>query len=64
MKKELEALGKLFEGFGKFLEELFYYFLSSFIDSKKELGWRGYLYLAPILLAIFILIYSILKVVL
>ncbi len=64
MKKQVEAFVKLFEGFWKFLGELFFYFLSSLIDSKKDLGWKGYMYLVPILLTIFLLVYSIAEIVL
>ena len=62
LKEIKESLKKLFEGFGKFLNDFLFYFLNVSIDSKKDLGWKGYLFLAPVVLAIFILLYSILRI--
>lgn len=52
-----------FEGLGKFLNDCFFYFLNVSIDSKKDLGWKGYLFLIPIILSIFILLYFIVRIV-
>lgn len=62
LKEIKESLKKLFEGFGKFLNDFFFYFLNASIDAKKDLGWKGYLFLIPVILAILILLYSIIRI--